>query len=119
MGMDIRTAITAESYYGVLFILGWTKHSVLLLPTTVLIPSLSAMQNLLAAAPIRPDFHFCDPSFSFFGHPLRLADCLQAEALMPRGAQLLRYHQPDQENLNELDLQFPLVYLHGAKCIHL
>lgn len=77
------------------------------------------MQNLLAAAPIRPDFHFCDPSFSTYGHPLRLADCLQAEAMMPRGAQLLRYHQPDQEDLNDHDLQFPLKYLHGTRSIYL
>ena len=77
------------------------------------------MQNILAAAPVRPDFHFCDQSFSMFGPRLRLADCLQAETQMPRGTQPIRYHEPDQVDFNEHDIEFPLDYLHGARSDHL
>ncbi len=79
------------------------------------------MQNTLATAPVRPDFHFCDQSFSMPDyHPIRLADCLQAAALMPQGAELDRYHQPDHEDIqNQHVLEFPVTYLHGTRSDHL
>ena len=77
------------------------------------------MQALLAIAPVRPDFHFCDQVFSNYRGSFQLADCLQAEALMPRGTHALRYHQApppfDPHEFDNLDRVFPVVYRHGME----
>lgn len=76
------------------------------------------MENFLLAVPVRPDSHFYDPSFSMFGQPLQLVDCLQVEALMPRGGHPVRYQLPDDNGLNNHAIEFPLFYLHGARGNH-
>lgn len=77
------------------------------------------MQALLATAPVRPDFHFCDQGYSYYRDSFQLADCLQAEALMPRGTHALRYHQTpppgDPHEFDNLDREFPVVYRHGME----
>ena len=73
------------------------------------------MQALLATPPVRPDFHFCDASYSNYRPSFSYADCLQAEALMPRGTQALRYHEPSYVDLAEFPLQFPVTYRHGMR----
>lgn len=74
------------------------------------------MENLLSAVPVRPDFHFCDQSFSMFGQRLQLVDCLRMRALMPRGDHPVRYQLPDADGLKCYTNEFPLFYLHGARC---
>lgn len=74
------------------------------------------MENLLLATPVPPDFLYCDLSYSYFGAPFQLADCLQAEALMPRGDHPVRYHHTDNDVPTvEHDVELPLSYRYGAR----
>ena len=76
------------------------------------------MQALLATAPVRPDFHFCDQVYSSYSAAFQLSDCLQAEAQMPRGTHALRYYQARPRwdpQFRPDDLVFPVLYRHGMK----
>lgn len=67
------------------------------------------MANLISRAPQPPDFHWCD---SYYNTPFEVreniiaSDCLHVvEQLMPRGAQLRRYH-----NWQAIDQSDPIQY---------
>lgn len=68
------------------------------------------MSTLLATAPVPPDFHSCNSDYSEYRDSFSLTDCVQAEALMPRGTRTLRYHEPAPIGpVIEHDLEFPVV----------
>ncbi|MCJ1231553.1 hypothetical protein MMC12_008230 [Toensbergia leucococca] len=78
------------------------------------------MANPLAVAPTPPDFCFCS---DFFNDPnnyetyLVLNDCVQAEALMPRGSQPLPVYEPNYHQLHFIGQpppELPLLYHHGG-----
>lgn len=74
------------------------------------------MADLLAVAPVQPDFAFCDAFYSSgaLGH-IDAADCIAAERQMPRGAVPVTWSASwlDEENVHPFEI--PKVYLDGKK----
>ena len=74
------------------------------------------MADLLALPPVLPDFLFCDPFYNSGEYAqLSLADCIAAEAQMPRGS-VPTVWQPssvDEENVHVFEI--PKVYLAGNR----
>ena len=98
-----------------------TSYTLVILSFLTLSPNTksSAMANPLAVAPTPPDFCFCS---DFFNDPnnyetyLVLNDCVQAEALMPRGSQPLPVYEPNYHQLHFIGQpppELPLLYHHG------
>lgn len=75
-----------------------------------------AMGDLLAVAPVHPDFSFCDAFYSSgaFGH-INAADCIAAERQMPRGAAPVTWSSSRLDEAIVHPFEIPKVYLEGKK----
>lgn len=74
------------------------------------------MADLLAVAPVPPDFSFCDAFYSdgAFGN-INAADCIAAERQMPRGAVPVTWSPSRLDEENVRPFEIPKVYLQGKK----
>jgi len=74
------------------------------------------MADLLAIAPMHPDFSFCDAFYSSgtLGR-INAADCIAAEHQMPRGDAPVTWlsSRLDEENVHPFEI--PKIYLEGKK----
>ena len=77
------------------------------------------MADLIARAPVWPDFELCHPFYQYQDDPhyteILWEDCLQAYAKIPRGDTPVEWSRPIGSDLDEVDHKLEQVYNHGER----